>query len=70
MARACGDDLRGRVLDAASEGASARASVARFGVGMSTAIVWIRRARLAIEDIGKVLGNGGMSPVDGQLRAV
>lgn len=45
MARAYGDDLRMRVLDAASAGASARSAAARFGVGVSTAIVWIRRAR-------------------------
>lgn len=44
MARAYSDDLRARVIDMASSGASARASAARFGVGVSTAIVWIRRA--------------------------
>jgi transposase len=46
MARAYGDDLRGRVLDAATKGASARAASVRFGVGVSRAIAWIRRARL------------------------
>lgn len=45
MARAYGDDLRVRVLAAAASGASARSAAARFGVGVSTAIVWIRRAR-------------------------
>lgn len=45
MARAYGDDLRMRVLDAAAAGASARSVAARFGVGVSTAIVWIRRVR-------------------------
>jgi transposase len=45
MARAYGDDLRVRVLDAAVAGASARSAAARFGVGVSTTIVWIRRAR-------------------------
>jgi transposase len=45
MARAYGDDLRLRVLEAAAGGASARSAAARFGVGISTAIVWIRRAR-------------------------
>ena len=45
MARAYGDDLRTRVLDAAMAGASARSAAARFGVGTATAIVWIRRAR-------------------------
>ena len=45
MTRAYGDDLRPRVLKAAAEGASARAAAARFGIGVSTAIGWIRRAR-------------------------
>lgn len=45
MARAYTDDLRVRVLEAAGAGASARSVAARFGVGVSTAIVWIRRAR-------------------------
>lgn len=45
MARAYSDDLRSRVIDIAGAGASARAAAARFGVGVSTAIVWIRRAR-------------------------
>jgi transposase len=45
MARAYSDDLRGRVLDAALAGASARSAAARFGVGVSTAIAWVARAR-------------------------
>jgi len=45
MSRAYGIDLRERVLDAANAGASARSVAARFGVGVATAIVWIRRAR-------------------------
>lgn len=45
MARAYDKDLRIRVLEAAGAGASARSAAARFGVGVSTAIVWIRRAR-------------------------
>ena len=45
MARAYGDDLRVRVLNAAAAGTSARSAAARFGVGVSTAIVWVRRAR-------------------------
>jgi transposase len=42
MARAYGQDLRDRVIDA---GTSARAAAERFGVGIATAIVWTRRAR-------------------------
>ena len=44
MARALSDDLRSRVLAAAEDGMSARATAARFGVGISTAIRWIAQA--------------------------
>ncbi len=43
MARAYGVDLRERVLDIAEEGVSVRQAAARFEVGISTAIVWVRR---------------------------
>jgi len=46
MARALGDDLRLRVLKASAEGASARSAAARFGVGVSSAIRWIARAKI------------------------
>jgi transposase len=45
MARALSDDLRVRVLRASAEGLPARQAAARFGVGISTAIRWIARAR-------------------------
>jgi len=45
MARALSRDLRLRVLKAADEGASARQAAARFGVGISSAIRWIARAK-------------------------
>ena len=45
MARAYGEDLRGRVLAAAVSGASARAAAARFGVAIATAVRWVARAR-------------------------
>ena len=45
MARAYSQDLRERVLEAAAKGMSARQAADRFGVGVSTAIVWVRRAR-------------------------
>jgi transposase len=47
MARAYSQDLRDRVIDAALSGKSARGSAAQFGVGVATAIVWVRRARQA-----------------------
>lgn len=46
MARALSDDLRSRVLKASAEGLSARQAAARFGVGVSSAIRWIARARI------------------------
>ncbi len=45
MARAYSQDLRERVLNATGEGASARGAAGRFGVGVKTAIEWVRRAR-------------------------
>jgi transposase len=45
MARALSRDLRVRVLKAADEGASVRQAAARFGVGISSAIRWIARAK-------------------------
>lgn len=38
-------DLRQRVVDAVHAGASCRAAAARFGVGVSSAIRWVARAR-------------------------
>ena len=45
MTRAFRDDLRSRVLAASRDGMSARSAVARFGIGISTAIAWIASAR-------------------------
>ena len=45
MARAYADDLRMRVLEVVAAGALARSAAARFGIGVTTAIVWARRAR-------------------------
>jgi len=46
MGRALSGDLRSRVLKASAEGVSARQAAARFGVGVSSAIRWIARARI------------------------
>lgn len=46
MGRALSGDLRLRVLKAADEGMSARQAAARFGVGVSSAIRWIARAKI------------------------
>jgi transposase len=45
MARAYSQDLRDRVIDAALSGTSARHAAARFGIGIATAIRWVRQAR-------------------------
>lgn len=45
MAQAYSQDLRGRVIGAAGKGMSARGAAARFGVGIATAIRWVRRWR-------------------------
>jgi transposase len=45
MARAYSQDLRDRVIDAALSGSAARHAAARFGVGIATAIRWVRQAR-------------------------
>ena len=46
MGRALSGDLRSRVVKASNEGMSARQAAARFGVGVSSAIRWIARARI------------------------
>ena len=45
MARAYSQDLRDRVIGAALSGTPARKAATRFGIGVATAIVWVRRAR-------------------------
>lgn len=45
MAKALSVDLRLRVVNAIEAGASCRAAAARFGVGVSSAIRWVARAR-------------------------
>ncbi len=46
MARALSEDLRSRVLKASDGGMSARQTAARFGVGISSAIRWVARAKI------------------------
>lgn len=48
MTRALSEDLRSRVLNASSDGMSARQAAARFGIGISTAIQWIGRVCRAV----------------------
>jgi putative transposase len=43
MGRPYSNDLRERVVAAVEDGASCREAASRFGVGVSTAIRWVRR---------------------------
>ncbi len=65
MARALSDDLRERVLEAGVAGASARSIAARFGVGISTAIRWLRRERESGERTPRRQGKPRGSRLDG-----
>ena len=65
MARALSDDLRERVLEAGAVGASARSLAARFGVGISTAIRWLRRERESGEQTPRRQGKPRGSRRDG-----
>ena len=64
MARAYSQDLRDRVLDAASAGSSARQAAARFGIGEATAIVWVRRVRENGERSARQQGQPRRSKLD------
>ena len=64
MGQAYSADLRGRVIDVVSGGASARGAAARFGVGVATAIVWVRRWRETGERTARRQGNPGGSKLD------
>ena len=46
MAKALSEDIRSRVLKASDAGMSARKAASRFGIGVSSAIRWIARAKL------------------------
>ncbi len=46
MGKALSGDLRWRVVKASYDGMSARQAAARFGVGVSSAIRWIARAKI------------------------
>jgi transposase len=67
MARAYSQDLRDRVLAATAEGLSARQVAARFGVGISTAIVWVRRARQGGERSARLQGQPRRSKLDAHI---
>ena len=64
MARAYSQDLRDRVIDAALAGMAARQAAVRFGAGIATAIVWVRRARETGERKARPQGQPRRSKLD------
>jgi transposase len=64
MARAYSQDLRDRVLGATAQGLSARGAAARFGIGVKTAIEWVRRARETGERTARPQGQPEGSKLD------
>ena len=61
MARALSQDLRFRVIAAVDAGLSRRAAAERFGVGVATAIRWVRAWRTE--------GRTAAMPMGGDLRS-
>ena len=61
MARTLSDDLRGRVIAAVEAGASRRAAAERFGIGVATAIRWVR--------VFRTTGTLSAHPKGGDLRS-
>lgn len=71
MSRAYSQDLRDRVIDATlKEALSARAAAARFGVGIATAIVWVRRARETGSRAARLRGQPKGSKLDAHREAI
>lgn len=71
MSRAYSQDLRDRVIDASlKEALSARAAAARFGVGIATAIVWVRRARETGSRVSRPRGQPKGSKLDIHREAI
>ena len=64
MSGAYSTDLRSRVLDAVDAGSSARKAAARFGVGVATAIRWVRRWRETGERAARKQGHPAGSKLD------
>lgn len=64
MVQAYSPDLRSRVIKAVADGASARQAAERFGVGISTSIVWVRRYRQSGEAVARRQGKPRGSRLD------
>jgi transposase len=66
MARAYGQDLRDRVIDPALGGIPARRAAPQFEIGVTTAIVWVRRARASGERTARRQGQPRRCKLDPQ----
>uniref|UniRef100_UPI0038D1DA71 IS630 transposase-related protein n=1 Tax=Acetobacter fallax TaxID=1737473 RepID=UPI0038D1DA71 len=66
MARALSDDLRERVLEAGAVGGSTRSVAKQCGIGISTAIRWLRRERESGERVARRQGKPRWEPL--QMR--
>lgn len=64
MSRSYSTDLRVRVIEAVLGGLSTRKSAARFGIGASTAGIWMRRYRETGEVAPRKQGQPGGSKLD------
>ena len=61
MARTLSEDLRGRVIASVEAGATRRAAAERFGIGVATAIRWVR--------VFRTTGTSAAQPKGGDLRS-
>ena len=64
MARSYSLDLRERVIGAVMGGLSARGAAARYGIGVATAVRWLRRFRDTGEVAARKQGQPGGSKLD------
>jgi transposase len=71
MSRAYSQDSRDRVIDASlKDKLSARSAAARFGIGIATAILWVRRARETGVRAAKPRGQPRGSKLDAHRDAI
>jgi len=64
MTRSLSSDLRGRVIEAISEGLSTREAARRFKVGIATSGRWYRRYRETGETVARKQGQPSRSKLD------
>ncbi len=71
MSRAYSQDSRDRVIDATlKDDLSARGAAGRFGIGVATAVVWVRRARETGDRTAKPRGQPKGSKLDAHREAI